>query len=85
MTDAGLFTVTKHCSKLRQVDIEESQFTPEILNLLEEKNIRFNQVRSSGVGANLCNNSWRRPPINRGQTPNKEKEDCFDGIVLGMH
>lgn len=83
VTDAGLFTVTKHCSKLRQVDIEESQFTPEILNLLEEKNIRFNQVRSSGAGANLCNNSWRNPPTNLAKTTS-EKEDCFDGIVLGM-
>ena len=33
VTDAGLFTVTKHCSKLKEVDIEESQFTPEILNM----------------------------------------------------
>jgi len=42
VTDAGLFTVTKHCTNLMQVDIEESHFTPEILNLLEEKKIRIN-------------------------------------------
>ena len=42
VTDAGLFTVTKHCTNLMQVDIEEAHFTPEILNLLEEKKIRIN-------------------------------------------
>jgi len=70
VTDAGLFTVTKHCSKLKEVNIEESQFTPEILNLLEEKSI-----------------SWRNPPTlpSPALGPNAdEKDDCFDGVVLGM-
>ena len=81
MTDAGLFTVTKHCTKLKEVDIEDSQFTPEILNLLGEKNIRLNRLWSPPPGSNFTNTSRRSTNSLPGQSAG---DDCFDGVVLGM-
>ena len=76
MTDAGLFTVTKHCSKLKEVNIDDSQFTPEILNLLGEKNIKLSRVWSVPSGQHF---SSKTDSSYAGGLP-----DCFDGVILGM-
>ena len=80
MTDAGLFTVTKHCSNLKEVNIDDSQFTPEILNLLGEKNIKLSRVWSVPPAHHFSVNSWgKSDSSSAGSLP-----DCFDGVILGM-
>ena len=76
VTDAGLFTVTKHCSKLKEVNIDDSQFTPEILNLLAEKDIKLSRVWSVPSGQHV---SHKTDSAHAGGLL-----DCFDGVILGM-
>ena len=75
MTDAGLYTVTKHCSNLKEVNIDDSQFTPEILNLLGEKNIKLSRVWSVPPGHHFS----KSDSSSAGSLP-----DGFDGVILGM-
>ena len=80
MTNAGVYTVTKHCPQLRTLVAAERQLAGEILQVLDQRQIRLQHPcrgRASAAAARGPQQGGQRGHSPRGPS-------LFDGIVLGM-
>ena len=83
MTDAGLFTVAKHCLLLNTLVIGEVQFKGEILKFLASRNIRIVNDNSVSNISSFPGSVKRSLDVER-QFQTSAEEKFFDGVMLGM-
>merc|ERR1719348_1274559 len=81
ITNAGVFTIAKHCPKLKEIVIEKQQFNSAILQNLENKNIKI-------IYAVMDQNGLRNHDIKRKKSPssrnmNSEQSSTCDGVMFG--
>ena len=81
MTNAGVYTVTKHCPQLRTLVAGERQLAGEILQVLDQRQIRL-QHPCRGRASAAAVTRGPQQGGQRGQSP--RVPSLFDGIVLGM-
>ena len=82
MTNAGVYTVTKHCPQLRTLVAAERQLAGEILQVLDQRQIRLQHPCRGRASAAAARGPQQGAGGQRGQSP--RVPSLFDGIVLGM-
>ena len=83
MTNAGVYTVTKHCPQLRTLVAGERQLAGEILQVLDQRQIRLQHpCRGRASAAAVARGPQQGAGGQRGHSP--RGPSLFDGIVLGM-
>ena len=83
MTNAGVYTVTKHCPQLRTLVAAERQLAGEILQVLHQRQIRLQHpCRGRASAAAARGPQQQGAGGQRGHSP--RVPSLFDGIVLGM-
>ena len=84
MTNAGVYTVTKHCPQLRTLVAAERQLAGEILQVLDQRQIRLQHPCRGRASAAAVTRGPQQQGAGgqRGHSP--RGPSLFDGIVLGM-
>ena len=83
MTNAGVYTVTKHCPQLRTLVAAERQLAGEILQVLDQRQIRLQHPCRGRASAAAARGPQQQGAAGqRGHSP--RGPSLFDGIVLGM-
>ena len=82
MTNAGVYTVTKHCPQLRTLVAAERQLAGEILQVLDQRQIRLQHPCRGRASAAAVRGPQQGAAGQRGHSP--RVPSLFDGIVLGM-
>ena len=81
VSNAGVVTVLKHCSKLKTLEIGGQQFRENFIDFLHQKqiNIFFNKTEKRAESDSMQPSSSVAPSTSSLVSPS-----YFDGIVLGM-
>ena len=82
MTNAGVYTVTKHCPQLRTLVAAERQLAGEILQVLDQRQIRLQHPCRGRASDAAARGPQQGAGGLRGHSP--RGPSLFDGIVLGM-
>lgn len=84
ITNAGLFTIVKHCSKLKEVVIGKKQFTDDILQFLKQKNINIIHPVVDSNSTRLIEDNFRIAKSLTYASNNPRQSSVYDGVMLGI-
>ena len=85
ISNAGLFTVVKHCTSLNHLTVDKKQFSEEMLHHLEQKKIRLHHDNIQCLN-NITDFNTRIVAKTRSadQSSHNSQPSIFDGVMFGM-
>ena len=85
ISNAGLFTVVKHCTSLRHLTVDKKQFSEEIIHHLEQKDIRLHHANIECLN-NI--NDFTTRIVSKARSVDDESSNSqpsiYDGVMFGM-